>query len=65
MVVDGGKIVNISSFITINDFSLLKFMNAFSYLPVPSRPNISTCFQHVDISQLTLQHLPLLLKPSA
>lgn len=49
ILLDGGKIVHIASFIVINNnLSLLKFINIFPCLPIPPKPNTTNHFQLVD-----------------
>ncbi len=65
-MLDGGEIVHIASSIAMNDdFSLLKFMNAFLCLLSPPRPNTTNRFQLVDASRPPLQNSPSPLKPTA
>lgn len=62
-MVNGSKIIHIASSIAVNDnLALLKFMKVLPYLPVRPRPNITTYFQLVDISQSTLQNSLSLLR---
>ena len=66
ILLDNGKIVHIACSIAINDdFSLLKFINAFYRLLAPPKPNIINRFQFIHISQLPFQNSPSLLKTNA
>lgn len=62
---DGSKIVHIVISIAINDkLSLLQFMNVFSCLLAPPRPNINNRFQLIDVSLSLLQNSSSFLKPA-
>ena len=65
-LLDSGKIIPKTCCIAINDnLFLLKFTNILPYLPASSRPNITNCFQLLEVLQLSLQNLLSLLKPVA